>query len=407
MNLQEIKIQEFDYALPQDRIAVYPLKKRDESKLLVYQNGTIQHQIFKKLPKYLPSKALLVFNNTKVIHARLVFQRATGAYIEVFCLDPAAPETEINRAMAVKKSCRWHCLAGNAKRWKDDEILHLVTDQNGIAYKLNARLVSRQGKEAVVEFSWEPGETSFALILEIFGRIPLPPYLNRDAEEQDNATYQTVYARQDGAVAAPTAGLHFTPEVLKILQEQGFQEEYLTLHVSAGTFQPVQEEHVIEHPMHSEQMFISRQNLEHLLESDGPVIAVGTTSLRALESIYWLGMQLPGITLENPFFIPKLAPYEKGISKLPDFTDLASQLLEEMKRLELDELRGRTEIMIMPGYQFRVVKGLITNFHMPQSTLLMLIAAFIGDDWKSLYAEALANDYRFLSYGDSSLLMPE
>jgi S-adenosylmethionine:tRNA ribosyltransferase-isomerase len=400
MKIPSINLQDYEYTLPEERIAKHPLEKRDHSKLLEYKQGTLHHRHFFNLPDLLEADSLLVYNNTKVIPARLIFQRQTGARIEVFLLQPIAPSRVMSEIMASKKPVVWETMIGNVKKWKEGEELQgsiLIGEKEVV---LTAKLRDRELKH--VEFSWLGEEIAFVDLVEAVGETPLPPYLNRKAEEEDKSRYQTVYSEKEGAVAAPTAGLHFTEEVFEALRKKGIQEAALTLHVSAGTFQPIKVDKVEAHPMHSEQMEITLETIEKLLQHEGKIIAVGTTSVRTLESMYWYGVQL----LENKgnlFQIEKLAPYEKR-SILPSRKESLEAIQQEMKRSGIDTLFGTTSIFIFPGYPFKLVDGLITNFHQPGSTLVLLIAALVGEDWKKIYQEALDTDYRFLSYGDSSLL---
>ncbi len=390
-----LKISDFDYNLPEERIAQFPLEKRDESKLLVYQNGKINERVFKEIDKELASGSLLISNNTKVIPARLFFQKDTGAIVEVFLLDPVKPTTEVVKAMEAKGSVSWKCMIGNLKRWKEGQILKLVTE--GI--EVEAELENRE--ERIVKLSWDPAEKSAVEVIQAIGKIPIPPYMNREATDKDSETYQTVYAQNDGAVAAPTAGLHFTKEVFKTLDELGVKRDFVTLHVGAGTFQPVKEEgDVTKHNMHAEQFVVKKQVIENLLQSEGKVTAVGTTSMRTLESSFWLGNQIVNGYYKG--IVSKLEPYETKV--VADFQTSFSALLNYLNESNLDELHAGTEIMIFPGYDFKVCNQLITNFHQPESTLMLLVAAFVGEDWKKIYDYALANDFRFLSYGDSSIL---
>jgi S-adenosylmethionine:tRNA ribosyltransferase-isomerase len=398
--MNEFSIDQYDYVLPDESIAIYPLEQRDSAKMLVYRGGNIIHSVFKDLPAYLPGDSVLVFNNTKVIRARLFFRRNTGALIEVFCLKSLAPHQEISLAMNQKGSAVWECMAGNQKRWKEGETLTLEFD-GGV---LNATLNAKHGREVDVAFSWEPSDLSFSEVLEHAGRIPLPPYIHREPDLKDEEEYQTVYAEEGGAVAAPTAGLHFTENLIEHLKNEGVKILNLTLHVSSGTFQPVEETDVRNHKMHDEQIIFTRKMVEDLAQSERPCIAVGTTSMRALESLYWFGVKLSSGQADE-FFIEKLYPYSPELPSLSPAESM-NNILNWMEKKDLGELWGHTEIMIMPGYHFKMCKGLITNFHLPKSTLLMLIAAFIGDDWKKIYEEALENKYRFLSYGDGSLLLP-
>jgi len=404
----QISLEAYDYQLPDERIARFPLDQRDHAKLLHYRQGTIQDRVFYELPDLLPSDSQLFFNNTKVIPARLFFQKESteqgpGANIEIFLLNPVAPSTIIGEAMLTKEACNWHCMIGKQKKWKAGQVLQRKLQLGETELLLKAEIVDRD--EKTVRFTWDAPEVIFVDIVEAAGQVPLPPYLKREATEADRPRYQTVYSQKEGAVAAPTAGLHFTPEVLQQLSDKGFQQHYLTLHVSAGTFQPIKAQDIRQHPMHSEQVLLSRENVERLVHAAGPVIAVGTTSLRTLESLYWYGVMLS----QNPeasFRVPKLIADETPEGKTLSLSEAMQEVLDYMDRKQLDQLMGETEIFIFPGYKFRVIEGLITNFHMPKSTLILLIAALIGDDWKKIYNHALTNDYRFLSYGDSSLLMP-
>lgn len=400
MEIQRIDLKEYEYTLPEERIAKHPLEKRDHSKLLEYKKGSIHHRYFFDLPALLDSDSLLVYNNTKVIPARLVFQRQTGARIEVFLLQPISPSRVMSEIMASKKSVVWETMIGNLKKWKEGEALHGTVTVANQQVVLTARLMNRALNQ--VEFSWSDGQIAFVDLVEACGETPLPPYLNRKAQEEDKSRYQTVYSEKEGAVAAPTAGLHFTEEIFEGLRKKGIQEASLTLHVSAGTFQPIKVQTVEEHPMHSEQMEIKLETIEKLLKHEGKIVAVGTTSVRTLESMYWFGVQL----LENRgsiFEIDKLAPYARR-DYLPTAKEALEAIVLEMNAKSIDSLLGTTEIFLFPGYQFQLVDGLITNFHQPGSTLILLIAALLGEDWNKVYEEALTNDYRFLSYGDSSLL---
>lgn len=393
--MKELNINDFTYELPADRIALYPLEKRDQSKLLVYQQGNIAHERFHSLVNFLPDNALLLFNDTKVIPARLHFAKETGATIEIFLLHPVAPSSLVVEAMQAQRQSSWKCTIGNLKRWKDDVLVKELGNST-----LEARLLNRE--EGIVEFRWTEN-ISFAEIITRSGETPLPPYLKRKPENTDRYRYQTVYAQYEGAVAAPTAGLHFTEEVLQALKAKGTATDYVTLHVSAGTFQPVKVQNAAEHTMHNEQVLVSRNNINNLLLGKF-IIPVGTTSMRTLESLYWYGVKL----LENPeaiFTIQQHDPY-RTYTSLPSTQQALEAVAAYMDRNELDILTGETSIYIMPGYTFRICKGLVTNFHQPGSTLILLVAAFVGDHWKTIYHQAMANDYRFLSYGDSSLLLP-
>lgn len=392
-----ISIKDFTYTLPEESIAHFPLEKRDESKLLVYQNKTITHSTFKSLVDFLPDNSTLFFNNTRVIQARLLFQKETGATIELFLLQPEHPSKLLVEIMHTTGTCQWQCAIGNLKRWKDGV---LVKQVRGV--EIQASLLDRD--KGIVEFRWTPSQKSFSEIVALAGLTPLPPYIKRDVDKSDEVRYQTIYSKADGAVAAPTAGLHFTDDVLKSLHSKKISTDFLTLHVSAGTFQPVKTENALDHTMHEEQIIITKQNIELLLQKDRPVIAVGTTSMRTLESLYWFGVKL----LKDPntsFSITQDDPYLHDQS-LPDKETALRAVKALFDRKGADSITGTTSIYIYPGYTFQICKGLITNFHLPGSTLMLLVAAFVGDDWRRIYEEALYNQYRFLSYGDSSLLIP-
>lgn len=383
-----MNLHDFFYELPESRIAKHPPKQRGASKLLVCRKGEVQHHHFSSIVDQLPEGATLVFNNTKVIPARIVLHKPTGARIEIFLLEPLAPSTVHEEVMMAQKRCTWKCMIGNAKKWKRETPL--------INESLKFTAI-RTGEDEVT-FEWE-GMT-FSELLEEIGKTPLPPYIQREIEQEDKERYQTVYSKLDGAVAAPTAGLHFTNEIMDELKAKGIPIQYVTLHVSAGTFQPIKTEKITQHPMHNEQVWIQRHTIESLLSSS-KTIAVGTTSMRTLESLYWFGVRLHH-EMED-FHIRKEDPYELGAI---DKHTALQHVLDYMDRYQLDQLGGQTEIFLYPGYTFRMCDGIITNFHMPNSTLILLIAAFIGENWRKVYQEALNNDYRFLSYGDSSLLIP-
>ena len=401
--ISEIKIDDYSYDLPQDRIAKYPVDIRDQSKLLFLNKGKISHHIFSDLSNLLPSNTFLVFNNTRVIPARLYFYRESGAQIEVFLLNPMFPSDVISETMEAKNCVIWECTIGNKKKWKPKEMLTNTFVVEGIDLTIS---ISWEDYDLnLVKFEWK-GNTSFAGILNSFGSIPLPPYLNREAEIRDVVDYQTIYSENDGAVAAPTAGLHFTDRVFKALEEKNIQKSFITLHVGAGTFMPVKVKNALEHPMHGEQIVFTQKFIIELLKNSSNVIPIGTTSMRSLESLYWFGVKLMLNRGEDTiFFIEKLFPYttENEIS----LSDSLNAVLIYMQKNNLTELVGNTEIMIFPSYIFRICKGIVTNFHQPNSTLLLLVAALIGEQrWKEIYNEALNNNYRFLSFGDSSLLIP-
>lgn len=398
--IPKVHLHDYQYDLPEERIRKFPLQERDSSKLLVYKNGTIEHQDFGEIKYQLPDGSALFFNNTKVIPARLYFEKDTGAVIEIFLLNPVSPSPLVVEAMTITEPCEWNCMVGNMKKWKEKPLISRLTI-DGKELKVEADLIDRETKR--VRFSWNDDTISFAEIVEAAGEVPLPPYFQRKPIPEDKERYQTVYSKNKGAVAAPTAGLHFTNSILAEIKQNGHFIDYLTLHVSAGTFQPVKELDATNHPMHSEQVVITRENIENLISQE-KIIAVGTTSLRTLESLYWYGAMLMH-TADAIFQIEKLYPYQLHKNS-PDRKEAFKNVLAHMAEKGIDTITGETEIFIFPGYKFRVCDGLITNFHQPGSTLLMLIAAFIGEDWKNLYQQALDNDYQFLSYGDSSLLIP-
>jgi S-adenosylmethionine:tRNA-ribosyltransferase-isomerase (queuine synthetase) len=404
INTQYIRIEDYDYNLPDERIAKFPLAKRDESKLLLYRNGEMGEGVFKNITDYLPEGALMVFNNTQVIQARLLFNKSTGARIEIFCLEPVMPQ-DYALVFQQNERCRWLCLIGNAKKWKDGA-LYKDVEVRGKHVRLTAKKVESYGESHLVELSWNDTDYTFADILEASGVLPIPPYLHRETEESDLQTYQTVYSKIKGSVAAPTAGLHFTPEVLQSLDEKGFGMEEVTLHVGAGTFKPVKTETIAEHEMHTEFISVNRSSIERLLASEGRVIAVGTTSVRTLESLYYIGVTLennPDATSED-LIVKQWMPYDEANNRLTTGQALQN-IIDYLERNNTDKLITATRIIIAPGYEFKIVKGIITNFHQPKSTLLLLISAFVKGDWQSIYKYASENDFRFLSYGDSSLLL--
>lgn len=398
--IPEIRIEDYNYSLPDERIAKYPLQQRDGSKLLQYKDGVVSENRFKDIASLLPEGALMVFNDTKVVPARLQFQRSTGAHIEIFCLEPVLPEEYVTM-FAVTERCRWKCIVGNVKRWKNDT-LHLYNpdDDSVIAeLALKADLVERQGETSIVEFTWDGG-LPFSKVLEIGGSVPIPPYLNRDTEDVDLERYQTLYARFRGSVAAPTAGLHFTENVLSAIRERDITTETVCLHVGAGTFLPVKSSLVSEHTMHREPFVVTLEFLEKLLTKTGKLVAVGTTSVRTLESLYYIGVKC--IETGIPADVDQWEPYSREYHY--SLTEALEALTAYMRNNGLKDLQLGTRIIIVPGYTFRVVDVLVTNFHQPQSTLLLLISAFVKGDWHKIYDFALDNGFRFLSYGDSSLL---
>ena len=401
---RHIDINDYDYALPDERIAKFPLAERSASKLLVYRDGAISERHFRDLGEVLPAGAMLVFNNTKVIRARIIMHKASGARIEVFCLEPHAP-ADYERAFAVKGSCEWSCIVGNLKKWKEGAV-GIDFELDGTPQQLRAYRIGDGGREQIVRFEWS-ADLTFGELLEHLGKIPIPPYLNRDSEEIDYTRYQTVYSKFEGSVAAPTAGLHFTPELLASLHDAGTEFDEVTLHVGAGTFLPIKDDDACRHAMHTEHFEIRRTTVEHLLRKWGFITAVGTTSVRTLESLAALAWRIHRDG--SPATDRVIGQWE--LYDLPaTFTgrDALETLLEYMQRNELDALKAATQIMIAPlGYRWRIVRWIITNFHQPKSTLLLLVAAYVGDDWHKIYDYALGHDFRFLSYGDSSLLIVE
>lgn len=403
---RHIHISDYNYSLPTERIARYPLEQRDHSKLLVYNKGHISQHIFKDIARFLPEDSLLIYNNTKVIQARLHFRKATGARIEVFCLEPHCP-ADYQQNFDQRNECEWQCLIGNSKKWKEGA-LRLELDINGTTVTLQATKHGETETSVIIRFSWNGG-FSFAEILEAAGELPIPPYLNRDTEESDKETYQTVYSKIDGSVAAPTAGLHFTDDVFKTIDARHIERDEVTLHVGAGTFRPVKSTEIQGHEMHSEYICVTRHNIERLLAHQGHCTAVGTTSVRTLESLFYIGLKI----LQNPdikekdLHIDQWLPYDTA-DQCTDInsTDALQAILRWMDTNGCNALHTTTQIIIAPGYKYHIVERIITNFHMPQSTLLLLVSAFVGDDWKRIYSYALDNEFRFLSYGDSSILIP-
>ncbi len=401
---QDIRIEEYNYPLPDERIAKFPLEKRDQSKLLIYKSGTIEENRFSSLGDYLPENSMIVFNNTKVIQARLHFQKSTGAKIEIFCLEPVSPNDYVLSFQSTER-CTWLCMIGNLKKWKEGKLSKEICVRDR-SFTLEAERIETIGNSHLVSFSWDNADATFADILESIGELPIPPYLNRHTEEKDKETYQTVYSKIKGSVAAPTAGLHFTPEVLEQLRAKNIDCEELTLHVGAGTFQPVKSEKIADHPMHTEFISVNRELIERIIANEGKLIAVGTTSVRTLESLYYIGEKLaenPNLSSEE-LKVTQWQPYAKEYT-LP-VKQALQNILSYLDRIGSDKLVTSTQIMIAPGYTFRIVDAIVTNFHQPQSTLLLLVSAFVKGNWKSIYDYALDNDFRFLSYGDSSLLIP-
>ena len=405
---KQIQIKDYNYPLPDERIAKYPKTERDSSKLLLYKRGEIAEDVFKNLPYHLPEGALMVFNNTKVIQARLHFHKQTGALIEVFCLEPHTP-LDYQQSFAQTRRVTWTCLIGNLKKWKEGRLEKtiLVGDKQIV---LTAERIGESGTGFEVAFDWGDDHITFAEVLDAIGELPIPPYLNRSTEESDLTTYQTVYSKIKGSVAAPTAGLHFTPSVLDAISSKGVERCEVTLHVGAGTFKPVKSEHIEGHAMHAEWIAVSRQSIERLLAHGAACIAVGTTSVRTLESLYYVGVLLSKNPQASPdeLHVPQWMPYEYAAEEGEKLS--AQQALQEilnyLERENLSTLHTATQIIIAPGYQYNIVKAIVTNFHQPQSTLLLLVSALIGDNWRKVYDYALSHDFRFLSYGDSSLLIP-
>jgi S-adenosylmethionine:tRNA ribosyltransferase-isomerase len=399
-----LSIKDFTYSLPEDRIAKYPLAERDASKLLIYNEEKIEEDLYRNIAVHIPSDALLVFNDTKVVEARLLFQKPTGGVVEIFCLEPHEQYKDITTAMLQHEKVLWYCLIGGASKWKHGQVLEKKTTFNSNELILNTRYIEKEIDSFLVELSWNDLSLSFAEVLHLFGAIPLPPYIKRVAEFSDTERYQTVYAHYEGSVAAPTAGLHFTETVFKKLKEKNIQKDFVTLHVGAGTFKPVKTEVMKDHEMHAEYFTVSRSLIQNLITHlDKNIVAVGTTSLRTLESLYWLGVKQSTVNSQQPMEITQWEVYDHK-EKMISTKEALENLIKWMTEKTIDNLTGRTQIIIAPGYQFKIVNGLITNFHQPQSTLLLLVAAFIGKNWKEDYDYALKNNFRFLSYGDGSLL---
>ena len=402
-NPKHIHIKDYQYPLPDERIAKFPIAQRDHSKLLVYRHGEVGEDVFYHLPDYLPKDSLMVFNNTKVIQARMHFRKSTGALIEVFLLEPADP-SDYELMFQTSGHCAWYCLVGNLKKWKEGSLERTFTVE-GKAYTVTATRGPIHGTSYRIDFDWTGG-LSFAEVIDLMGELPIPPYLNRETQESDKTTYQTVYSKIKGSVAAPTAGLHFTEQVLQAIDAAGIEREELTLHVGAGTFKPVKSEEIEGHEMHTEFISVRRSTIRKLINHDASAIAVGTTSVRTLESLYYMGlkvMQNPELS-EEQLHVKQWEPYEevREVSAVESLKALAAW----MDARGLEVLHSSTQIIIAPGYDYHIVKMLVTNFHQPQSTLLLLVSAFVKGDWRKIYDYALTHDFRFLSYGDSSLLIP-
>jgi S-adenosylmethionine:tRNA ribosyltransferase-isomerase len=405
---KKIFIRDYTYDLPESRIAKYPLQERDASKLLIYREGKISEDVYRKIAKHIPPNSLLIFNNTKVIEARLLFQKPTGGVIEIFCLEPDEQYKDITNAMKQHNKVLWQCLIGGASKWKHGQVLQKKIEHAGKEIILEARYIEKRIDYFIIELSWNDG-LSFAEVLHCTGAIPLPPYIKREADESDAERYQTIYAHHEGSVAAPTAGLHFTDEIFQSLKEKNIQPAFVTLHVGAGTFKPVKSETIAEHEMHAEFINISKATIEKIIANlSSTIISVGTTSLRTIESLYWLGVKLSmmnresSIDPERPIELNQWECYELERMNIEPKQALES-LLAFMNKHQMERLFAKTQIIIVPGYKPKIAKALITNFHQPQSTLLVLIAALIGDDWKKVYDYALENNFRFLSYGDGCL----
>ncbi len=400
---KHIDIREFDYDLPPGAIAQFPLEQRDASKLVICRKNVIEEDVFLRMDEHLPEGSLVIFNNTRVIRARLIFTKNTGATIEIFCLEPVLPFSEVQSAFLEKETCTWNCLIGNVKRWKDGS-LHKKFHHHNILYELTATLKGNHGEGCfLVEFRWTPSQTRFSEILEMAGKVPLPPYIERAPGDSDLVRYQTIYAEHEGSVAAPTAGLHFSEEVIRRLRKKNMDLQQVTLHVGLGTFRPVSAADIADHVMHEERIIVHHSVIEKLLQHHKkPLVAVGTTSVRTLESLYWAGVKL--LTDKSPVSeIGQWDPYEEKYEVNIPVSNALEAVLTEMRRTKQDEYQLATRLMIIPGYRFRLVDILITNFHQPQSTLLLLVAAFVGNNWKAVYEYAIRNQFRFLSYGDACL----
>jgi S-adenosylmethionine:tRNA ribosyltransferase-isomerase len=402
---KHIRISEYNYPLPDERIAKFPIAQRDHSKLLIYRHGEVGEDVFYHLPDYLPKGELMVFNNTKVIQARMHFRKETGALIEVFLLEPAEP-TDYELMFQATNRCAWYCLVGNLKKWKEGALRRTVS-LKGQEVTVSATRGAVHGTSHEISFDWT-GDASFAEIIDAMGELPIPPYLNRATQESDKTTYQTVYSKIKGSVAAPTAGLHFTPAVLEAIDRKGIDREEVTLHVGAGTFKPVKSEEIAGHEMHTEYISVRRETLEKLLRHDCRAIAVGTTSVRTLESLYYMGLKVlrqPDLG-EEQLHVGQWEPYDDKTAAGVSAAEAIGALLKWLDRQQLPVLHSSTQIIIAPGYDYKIVRMLVTNFHQPQSTLLLLVSAFVKGHWRTIYDYALSHDFRFLSYGDSSLIVP-
>lgn len=406
MHPKELSVHDFTYELPEHKIARYPLPERDSSRLLVYKNGAIQESIYRDIYQQLPPGSLLIFNNTKVVAARLLFPKPTGAVVEVFCLEPPPKYADMTTAMAQKGQVTWICLIGGASKWKPGQILEKKMVFNGQEIVLHAKYIGKEKDSFAIELSWTPESLTFAEVLHVAGNIPLPPYIKRTVEQTDSDRYQTIYAHTEGSVAAPTAGLHFTDAVFEQLDRKQIHREYVTLHVGAGTFKPVKSDTMSDHPMHAEFIDVSQSTIACILQYlHKHITVVGTTSLRTIESLYWLGVKTvrePSLPPED-LVVHQWDPYE-GNGKLIEARTALESLLQYMQLHQLERIITKTSLLIAPGYTFQIPRALVTNFHQPQSTLLLLVAAFVGNDWRKIYSYALENEFRFLSYGDGCLL---
>ena len=421
MHPKNISIADYSYTLPAELIAHYPLTERDAGKLLVYRQGNISEDIYRHIVEYLPTRSLLVFNNTKVVEARILFRKPTGGQIELFCLEPPVEYGGIAAAMAQTGKVRWKCLIGGASKWKPGQVLHKTIhtpSDPSITLDLEARYIDKQDDAFLIELSWQPSDLSFSELLHQAGLIPLPPYIRRAAESSDAERYQTIYAQHDGSVAAPTAGLHFTDNIFQAMAGKDIQQTFVTLHVGAGTFLPVKSPTLSDHTMHVEWIAVTSDTIQLLLDtlagttipgsaSSAPIIPVGTTSARTIESLYWLGIKAMSDPTLSPddLVVHQWDAYDPASPEVTAATALTA-LLEWMQRQKLTQVITRTQLLITPGYRWRIAGGLITNFHQPESTLLLLVASLVGEDWRKVYEYALNHDFRFLSYGDGSLLLP-
>lgn len=406
MNIRNISISDYTYTLPEEKIARYPLAERDASKLLVYDHGKISTNVYRNIDQFLPPDSLLVFNNTRVIEARLLFKKESGGVIEIFCLEPGDQFPDVTAGMLHQEHVQWKCLIGGASKWKHGQVLQKIIPYNEHSIIIEARYAGKQDDSFIIELQWTPSQLSFAEVLHYAGQIPLPPYIKRNVETADHERYQTIYAQMDGSVAAPTAGLHFTPAIFEKLHQKNIHHAFTTLHVGAGTFKPVKAGTMEGHDMHSEFIEVSTQLVKELLQYQNSIYAVGTTSLRTLESIYWMGVKIllsPGIK-QDALPLTQWEIYDHLEQYRFSITEALEGLLQWMNKNALQQLLTKTQILIAPGYPVKMIKGLITNFHQPQSTLLLLVAALAGSDWKNIYTYALKNDFRFLSYGDGCLI---